>query len=107
MMKPYFVELKISTVVMAENPLQAHLIAEEYGYEISDVEHHADSAELIESIEHLVKLDPEWSGDRVPYGGDLNTPLKQLLPATKQVKDTRTIDMFETANIGDVTCLNY
>ena len=99
MLKPYFVELTVTDVVMAESPLQAHLVAEEHASAIiRDTELSADSAVLVESLEHLARLEPEWEGGCVPYGGDGNTRLSALLPAAAQAKDARTIDMFATTN---------
>lgn len=97
-LKPYFVEMKITAVVMATSEEQAMLQAESHASSIvSDGQMCADSAELIESLQELASFDPKWTGDCIPYGGDKQTPLKMLLPEETPVKDTRTIDMFADA----------
>ncbi|MDO8728550.1 MAG: hypothetical protein Q7K26_01515 [bacterium] len=96
MLKPYFVELKVTAVVMADSLLQAHLVAEENSFEIvRDSELSTDAAVPIESLEHLARLEPEWTGDCIPYGGDKNTPLKDLIPLSSPLKDIHTMDIFE------------
>lgn len=95
-LKPYFVELKITAVVMATSETQAMVCAESRASSIvSDEQIGCCSAELIESLEELSRMDPEWDGDCIPYFGDGQTSLKMLLPETKITeKDTRTLDLF-------------
>ncbi|MCB4358472.1 hypothetical protein [Quatrionicoccus australiensis] len=96
MLKPYFVELKISAVVMAESNIDAMAVAENGQFDISyDCEFTADEAIEIKSIEHLKRLDGLWDGMCLPYNGDGNTRLKDLLPESDPFKDTNTQDMFE------------
>lgn len=97
MLKPYLVELKVTAVVMAENMLQAHIVAERCSSEILfDSELSSESAILIESIDHLTRLEPDWTNECIPYGGDGETRLKDLLSVASQVTDTITRDLFST-----------
>lgn len=95
MLKPYFVELKISAVVMAESEIDALCVAESEAREIcGDGELTADDATEVKSLEQLKRLDGEWDGMCLPYNGDGNTRLKDLLPETEPFKDTKTAGMF-------------
>ena len=95
MLKPYFVELKITAVVMAESEIDALGIAEREAREICfDGELTADDATELNSLEQLKRLDDEWDGMCLPYNGDGNTRLKDLLPEAEPFKDTKTADMF-------------
>jgi hypothetical protein len=95
MLKPYFVELKIAAVAMAESEIDALCVAESEAREIcGDGELTADYATEVKSLEQLTRLDREWDGMCLPYNGDGNTRLKDLLPETEPFKDTKTADMF-------------
>ena len=95
MLKPYFVELKISAVVMAESEIDALCVAESEAREIcGDGELTADDATEVKSLEQLTRLDREWDGMSLPYNGDGNTRLKDLLPEAEPFKDTKTADVF-------------
>lgn len=97
-LKPYFVELKITAVVMAASEAQAMARAESGSSSIvSDGQMECESAELIESLQDLSQMDSEWNGECIPYYGDRQTTLKMLLPETTPPKDTRTLDMFANA----------
>jgi len=94
-MKPYFVTLQISAVVMAESVMDAMLAAESESREIlRDGELEADEATELTSIEQLIRTITGWDGGCIPYNGDGNTRLKDLLPESEPFKDTKTIDMF-------------
>lgn len=96
MLKPFFVELKTTIVVMAENPLQATLAAELNAQDVClNGEIVADGVTELESLQGLGALEGGWNGDSTPYGS--NVPLKNLLPETPPFKDTKTIDMFRLA----------
>lgn len=91
MLKPYFVELKITAVVMAESEIDALGVAEIEAREICfDGELTADDATELNSLEQLKRLDGEWDGMCVPYNGDGSTRLKDLLPEAEPFKDTKT-----------------
>lgn len=93
--KPYFVELKITAVVMATSITDAMVVAKKNAHDIFfDGELSADEAEEVKSLEHLQRLCAAWDGRCTPYGGDGNTRLKDLLPETEAPKDTKTADMF-------------
>lgn len=95
MLKPYFVELRISAVVMADSEINAMTEAEFHAREICrDGDMACDDVTSLTSLEHLQRLDREWDGNCIPYNGDGNTRLKELLPETEPFKDTKTIDMF-------------
>lgn len=80
MLKPYFVELKITAVVMAESEIDALGVAESEAREICfDGELTAYDATELNSLEQLKRLDHEWDGECIPYGGDGNTTLAELL----------------------------
>ena len=94
-MKAYYVELKIAAVVIADSEINAMFIAESEAREIvRDTDPEADCATEIKSIEHLQRLDALWDGMCIPYGGDGNTRLKDLLPESDPFVDTKTPDMF-------------
>ena len=97
MLKPYFVELTVTAVVMAESSSQAQSKAERYGRDIvSDCELCAESATEIKSLDQLKKITSEWSGADTPYDADdcLRVLLSGEGVAHTQERDTRTIDMF-------------
>jgi len=95
MLKPYFVELKITAVVMADSVIDALCVAESKTREIcSDGELIADNATELNSLEQLKHLDHERDGMCLPYNGDGNTRLKDLLPEAEPFKDTKRAKRF-------------
>lgn len=95
-MKPYFVTLEVSAVVMAENRFDALIVAVLSAREIcSDQELSCDSAEEVCSLEHLADFNSDWDGECIPYNGDGNTRLNTLLPETAPDPDTRTGNLFK------------
>lgn len=95
MLKPYFVELKITAVVMAESVIDAMVVAEAEARDIvGDGELTADDAIELHSLEQLKQLDREWDGMCLPYNGDGGTRLKDLLPEAEPFKDTKTEPLF-------------
>ena len=94
-MKPYTVELTITAIVMATSEMDAHKAAIENRRDIwSDV---VPNVGVIREIKALDRLPESWDPDCLPYGGDGETRLKDLLPETEPERDTRTIDMFQDA----------
>lgn len=92
-MKLFTVDLTITTVVMAACEEDAHGAAMDNLY---DIMHDNDpDVDVVGEITGLDRLPGNWDGDCLPYGGDGDIPLKDLLPETAPVRDTRTIDMFE------------
>lgn len=93
-MKPYYVTLTISAVVMADNAMEAMAFAESEAREIcGDGELTAEDAEEVTCLAQLVG---GWCGECAPYNGD-GTTLKDLLPETEPFKDTLMADMFAGA----------
>ncbi|BBE51167.1 hypothetical protein OYT1_ch1620 [Ferriphaselus amnicola] len=83
-LKAYFVEMKITAVVMAEDRFSAVVEAESLTNEImmtSDA--NIDRVVLVESLDQFATLDPDWDGECVPFGYYGNTRLKDLLPQEK------------------------
>ena len=77
-MKPYILDLMTTVVVMADTPEHAAIVANDLRREIAmDSEFEVDGTprELIS----VCGLRGGWDGDCVPYGGDGNTRLKELL----------------------------
>ena len=72
-MKLYRVELQTAVFVVADNEDAAGEIAKE---------HVSDEAEFFEvfcnEIERIDSVDPDWR-DSIPYGGDANTTISQIL----------------------------
>lgn len=100
-MKAYFVELRISAVVMAESEMKAMCAAElESSDIVFDGDLEADSAIEVKSLEHLKQLDGNWDGMCIPYNHDGSTRLKEILPEEEPFKDTKTIDMFSGQQTG-------
>lgn len=77
LLKPYKLVMKTTVVVMANNARHAEMIARENRREIErDSELEPGIAFPVNS---LADLDDSWNGDCIPYGGDGNTRLKDLL----------------------------
>jgi hypothetical protein len=102
-MKLFTVEVSVTAVVMAESLMDAFAVAGEEAREIwrdadPDIDVHGE-------IKSLDRLPADWDPMCLPYGGDGETRLKDLLPETEPVRDTRTMDMFEQeATAGEAAC---
>lgn len=91
-MKPFIVELKVTAVVMAESDKDAYNVAHSKSAEIVGDELEVDVQGELTCLRHL----PDgWEPDCVPYGGDGDTMLRDLVPEEEPTRDTKTIDMFE------------
>lgn len=98
-MKPYYVEMAVKAVVMADNEADALMQGRARASEIvRDQGADPQQSTLLQSLAHLTSLDSSWSGRCLPYGGDV--ALSELLPATLAPRDTRTIDMFHDQMIS-------
>ena len=76
-MKAYKLTMKTTVVVIAADALHAVQVAKENMREIKrDSELEPGIAFTVNS---LAELTDEWDGDCIPYGGDGNTQLKELL----------------------------
>lgn len=95
MKKPYFVDLRMTAVVMADNHASAERAAVEFTSTALQDGYSDYIVEELSSLRQLEMLGPEWSGDRVPYGGDHRTLLRDLLPAEPPRRCDRTADLFE------------
>ena len=94
-MKVYMVELRTVAAVSAEDETAAYLIAQRKQREIlNDTE---PDITVQTQAKSLADLTDGWTPDALPYGGDGETHLKDLLPETEPERDTRTIDMFQDA----------
>jgi len=93
-MTRYFeVELRWIAVVEAENEMEAISAAE---YDKRDICGDSDpEVEAVGEIKGLDQLPQGWDAHALPYGGDGETRLSELLPQTEPVRDTNTLDMFE------------
>ncbi|WP_027798295.1 hypothetical protein [Paraburkholderia dilworthii] len=98
-MKPYAITMSVTAVVMAENEQHARIVAERDKREIfGDV--YGDQIKYSPATEMTCEADLEkvgWDDLCIPYGGDGNTRLSDILAAVESEpeRDTRTIDMFQ------------
>lgn len=95
-LKPYFVTLEVTAVVMAEDADHAYDVARMERRDIcSDVDTSIFVGSQVTSEAEL--LAHGWNGDELPYGGDGRSRLRDILAALEalQERDTKTIDMFE------------
>ncbi|WP_454751653.1 hypothetical protein [Cupriavidus necator] len=102
-MKLFTVEISVTAVVMAESEMEAYSVA---AYEAREIWSDAEPDIGVHGeVQSLDRLPEEWDGMSLPYGGDGETRLKDLLPETEPVRDTRTIDMFESQEAaGEPAC---
>ena len=77
-MKPYMVEIRTYGVVMAKNAEDARKVADEYLRDIF-LEDASPYIEVNREIASLEDLDYGWDGECIPYNGDGNKRLKELL----------------------------
>lgn len=99
-LKPYFVELRVGGVVMAASQADALLRGETFTLDIvRDAGFLGQSATLVRSIEHLQQLDPELTGQGIPYGGQAKVTFAELLPY-ENPRDAKTLDMFEANGVA-------
>lgn len=95
-MKPYAVEVIWIAVVMAETPEDADEVARRNLSEITRWDSPEYSAgRPIKSMQELCAIG--WDGQCLPYGGDGETRLSDILAEleSEPERDTKTIDMFE------------
>lgn len=90
-MKPFLMTFTVQAVVIANDIGHAYSVANLQQHDIfNDMDVIADSATEITSLNHLTSLDCGWDKKCIPYGGDGNTRLENLLP-----DDNKTICMFQ------------
>lgn len=84
-MKLYSVELKVIAVVEAEDENEAIQAAEDGKREIfGDVD--GPDITVLSEVESLSDLTDGWDGDCIPYGGDGNTRIHELLAESKETE---------------------
>jgi hypothetical protein len=101
-LKPFYVTLSYSGVVMAEDEADAERVAERYAHSIVSDDGYPGFEEVTEvrSLKHLRSISHGWDGDCCTYGGD-GPRLKDVLPEEDPPeRDTRTADMFGEATGG-------
>ncbi len=78
-MKPFLVEVKTFAVVMADN---AESAASKAKRDVLDIVSDDPNPiiEVKKSLVSLAELTHGWDGQCVPYGGDRNTRLHEILP---------------------------
>ena len=77
-MKPYMVEIRAYAVVMAEDEAHAHLVAESYKRDIMGDEYNP-YIDVDGEVASVDALSHGWDGECIPYGGDGNTRLREIL----------------------------
>jgi hypothetical protein len=92
-MKPYAVEVSFTMIVMAEDQEHARNIADSTKREAIYDEPNPD-LNVSGPITDVRQLRGGWTGDCVPYGGDGETTLADIIAELNPERDTRTIDMF-------------
>lgn len=77
-MRPYMVEIRTYGVVMAEDETHARSVADDYKRDIfrDDCNPYVEVDGAVENVE---ALEHGWDGDCIPYGGDGNTRLSELM----------------------------
>jgi len=95
--KPYAVEVSFTMIVMAEDESHAHEVAEDWADDAW-----RDDASKAFNVDGVVSSDADllrhgWDGYCLPYGGDGESNLKQILASQEPepARDDKTIDMFE------------
>ena len=94
-LKPYFVTIAYTAVVMAESELDARSVADERARDICfDEAADITTGSEITCVSDLTARG--WCGEEMAYGGDGQTKLKDILAALEALpsRDTKTIDMF-------------
>jgi hypothetical protein len=96
-MKPYAVEVSFTMVVMAEDETDAYQCARENASEAwgDTYDPRIDVCEQMQTEADLKRH--RWDGQCIPYGGDGNTRLSDILSTLEPApdRDDKTIDMFE------------
>lgn len=97
-MSLFEVEFTVRAVVQADDSTHAFQVAMENSSDIfrDDPQDDFDVGRKILEASHLPS---GWNVECVPYGGDGNTRIREILAEIEQapVRDTKTIDMFAEA----------
>lgn len=96
-MKPFAVEVSFTMIVMAEDETDAYRAALNDASEAWSETYDQDYRVLGEIKTEADLKRHKWDGQCIPYGGDGNTRLSDILASIEPEpeRDTRTIDMFE------------
>jgi hypothetical protein len=98
-MRPFAVEVSFTMIVMAEDEGDAYQCARENASEAwgDTYDPQFDVCEQMKTEDDLKRH--KWDGQCIPYGGDGNTRLSDILAAieAEPERDTKTIDMFQEA----------
>jgi hypothetical protein len=95
-MKPYAVVVSFNMIVMAEDDADAYHCARENASEAWG-DTYDPKFEVCEDMKTEADLKRyKWDGQCIPYGGDGNTRLSDILAAVEAepTRDDKTIDMF-------------
>ncbi|MDQ7982250.1 hypothetical protein QYH69_34055 [Paraburkholderia sp. SARCC-3016] len=98
-LKPFFVTIAYTAVVMAESESDARAVADAQAHEICREE--AADITTGSEVTRIADLKAHgWCGEELAYGGDGQTKLKDVLSALESLptRDTKTIDMFAGAS---------
>ena len=80
-LKPYYVEMQFSAVVMAKNKEHANKVASFLRMKICANEHMEISCNMeLSTIAQMEGIGGQWFGCRTPYGGNNGKTLEDLLP---------------------------
>lgn len=86
---PFFnveVNVKLHLVVQANDERQARHVADEEWEEAIRDETPDPSIHVTGEVTELKQLVNGWDGDCIPYGGDGNTRLRELLPTACEIR---------------------
>lgn len=87
-MKPYLIEITTHAVVMAEDEDHARSVADSYKREAFGDDPNP-RIEVECEVAKLQDLEHGWDGECIPYGGDGNTRLAELLPPNPELSCRR------------------
>lgn len=98
-MKPYAVEVSFTMIVMAEDETEAYEVAEEWADEAwGDTSSGCKDFHVAGLVHNDADLKRhQWDGACLPYGGDGESRLSDILAnlEPEPERDTKTMDMFE------------
>lgn len=93
-MKPYAITISFTTIVMAESPKHAVEVAENTKHDAfyGEPNHELSAPYEIQDVTKLAGIG--WDGECVPYGGDGETTLADIIAEMNPERDTKTMDLF-------------
>jgi hypothetical protein len=96
--KPYAVEVSFTMIVMAADEADAYSIAISEDDDAWHDTYEKDHTVLGEVMSEADLKRYKWDGQCIPYGGDGDTRLSDILAEPQPDRDDKTIDMFGDAN---------